>query len=434
MPSNGPSDESPPQIIDIPAELEQLAGDANAYVETLKKCWATGSRLEFLTLHVAKYVSSLTEGRSRANDYLDIVVNTYFTRFHWKLKVSEEPPVNESPVSHFSETLTPLESLQKQHKIASMRKTIRNWLDNRSKGLRKLGAKTKPENNPWTRLLSQLSGVAPNKPRTLQAHQRWSKDFYESAVKERFEVQWGLSSCPPKEKASFHDRVTRTIFEEQDPLIIKQYQELAKTEGKEAIKQWKAMLEDSPPTDPVSRQAALDRLASFAGPLLSGISLTLGMHISLMVSRPKPRKQGKISVISMHKGVDLRPQPQNWQTADRKKFKTVTKLWNISIPATVTQESRSDRKLPDVPADDMADPSGPPAHPNSDTDITEVTSTMQKATAKEKGKSVKRPAKSKHHKQLAADDDDVEITTDTDPPDGLDRDDDNDNQSTADGT
>lgn len=127
MPSSRPSDKSPPPqtVPDIPPdEPDQLPGDANAYVEILKKCWATGSRLELLTSHIPKYASSLAESRTRANDYLDIIVNDYFTHFHWKLKVSEEPPSDVSPVSHCSETLTPLESLQKQRKITAMRKVF----------------------------------------------------------------------------------------------------------------------------------------------------------------------------------------------------------------------------------------------------------------------------------------------------------------------
>lgn len=124
MPSSEPSDESPPSqtTVEPAAEPDQPSGDADAYVEKLKKCWATGSRLEFLKSHVSNYASSRAESRSRANDYLDVIVNAYFTRFHWKLKVSEEPLVDVSDVSHSPETLTPLESLQKQRKIASMRK------------------------------------------------------------------------------------------------------------------------------------------------------------------------------------------------------------------------------------------------------------------------------------------------------------------------
>lgn len=42
---------------------------------------------------------------------------------------------------------------------------------------------------------------------------------------------------------------------------------------------------------------ALDNLASFAGPILAGMSATLGMHVSLLVGGPEPRKQGKITVV-----------------------------------------------------------------------------------------------------------------------------------------
>ncbi|KAG2126047.1 hypothetical protein DEU56DRAFT_697409, partial [Suillus clintonianus] len=410
-------------------------GDANAYVEILKKCWATGSRLELLTSHILKYASSLAESQTlvpthRANDYLDIIVNDYFTCFHWKLKVSEELPSDVSPVSHCSETLTPLESLQKQRKITAMRKTLRNWFDNRSKAVRKVGPRMKPENNPWPCLLSQLSSVSLHKPRTLQAQQQWSKDFYESIVKERFEAQWELSSCPPAEKPSFREHVMRTIFEEQEPSVIKKYEALAQTEGKEAVKKCKASLESSPPTDPVSRQAALDRLASFAGPLLSGISCALGMHVTLMVGGPEPRKQGKISVISMHEGVNLQPQPGNWQTANKEKFKIVTKLFQEFLNGCYTEEDRCDRKFPDTPAKDLEDSDGLLAHPNSDTAMAEET-TLTTST-NDKGKAVKWPAKSKR-RLTAVHDDNGEVTTDTDSPDGSDPDDDDDDQSPADG-
>lgn len=78
----------------------------------------------------------------------------------------------------------------------------------------------------------------------------------------------------------------------------------------------------------------------------------------------------------------------------------------------------------------MEDPHSRLAYPNSDTDMagemTSKTSTVQKATTKEKGKAVKRPARGKRPEQSAADDDDEDsdTTTDTDSPEGSDRDDD----------
>lgn len=44
--------------------------------------------------------------------------------------------------------------------------------------------------------------------------------------------------------------------------------------------------------------SAIDRLADFAGPLLSGMSQIMGMHCSLFVGGPEPRAQGKIRIIT----------------------------------------------------------------------------------------------------------------------------------------
>ncbi|KAG2354443.1 hypothetical protein BDR07DRAFT_1494568 [Suillus spraguei] len=114
-----------------------------------------------------------------------------------------------------SKTLTPLESLQKQRKIASMYKTICNQFDNCAKGVRKLSTSTKSENDLWACLLSQLSGVAPSKPRQLQAHQWWSKDFYASAVQAKFMAQWELSECPP---VIYHTSNPRSNQIRSDPI------------------------------------------------------------------------------------------------------------------------------------------------------------------------------------------------------------------------
>lgn len=355
--------------------------DPDAYVEKLQRKWAKGSRLVLLTSHIAGYSTAASEGGSRAQDYLDSVVNEYFLKFPWRLKVSEDPPdpVPEHPSAGSTpwppENLSLVEMEQKRRKIVTMRKVstahgifshephisqaIRSWLEYRGKIHRKAGVRSpkNAESDPWARLLAQLSGVNKKKPKALQAHQRWSKDHFDVIVKTDFEAKCALRGIKGKALVTFREQVTREHFQATDEATQARYAQLAKDEAREAVDQWNKALTAPPNTDPVSRQAygivdqcffhysilihsAIDKLPSFAGPFLSGIHAILGMHVTLLVGGPEPRKHGNITVLSyvlftflylllnmsrMHEGSDKAPIPRNWQVYDKTKYRLVTR-------------------------------------------------------------------------------------------------------------
>ncbi|KAH7906240.1 hypothetical protein BJ138DRAFT_1117754 [Hygrophoropsis aurantiaca] len=100
-----------------------------AYVEKFMKNWAKGQRLEFLNSHLPGYTTAVT----------------------------------------------------------SMRKAIRAWLEYRIPKNKKIGRRANAENDPWARFLKQLARLEQHKPRALQAHQRWSKDHFDTDVKTDFD-------------------------------------------------------------------------------------------------------------------------------------------------------------------------------------------------------------------------------------------------------
>ncbi|KAH7917593.1 hypothetical protein BV22DRAFT_1026074 [Leucogyrophana mollusca] len=93
---------------------------------------------------------------------------------------------------------------------------------------------------------------------------------------------------------------------------------------------------------------AINRLGSFAGPLLSGMHGILGVHVTLIVGRPEPRKGGAINVLSMHEGTDKSVQPLNWQQRDKKKYKAVVALFQEYLSSCYSPEDRAHYKLPDL--------------------------------------------------------------------------------------
>jgi hypothetical protein len=112
----------------------------------------------------------------------------------------------------------------------------------------------KIENDPWSHLLKQLSGVAKTKPRALQAHQRWSKDHFETHLKAEIEEKWACAQKPANERAAFCDLLTRIHFLSLDEDIRKTYENLAESEGIASVKAWKDALTAPASKLPADRQ------------------------------------------------------------------------------------------------------------------------------------------------------------------------------------
>ncbi|KAF8834460.1 hypothetical protein BDN67DRAFT_1016482 [Paxillus ammoniavirescens] len=268
-----------------------------AYVEVLKRNWAKGPRLEFLTGHITEYATAAVEGTSQSSEYLDTVINKYFQCFHWKLKVSEDPEPSVVMENGPVEKLTSIEAEQKGRKVVTM-PYAHGWSIT-SRPTERLVRRANPENDPWAWLLGQLSGVAKKRPKVLQPHQRWSKDHFKNDMKDNFEAQWSAADRPNKERATFRDQYTRDQFLALDTDTQAHYARLAKEEGKNVVDAWTTDLSSTLSMDPADRQAALDRLPSFAGPLLAGVHEILGMHVTLLVGGAEPHKHACTKVVTI---------------------------------------------------------------------------------------------------------------------------------------
>ncbi|KAG1786743.1 uncharacterized protein HD556DRAFT_1449401 [Suillus plorans] len=202
----------------------------------------------------------------------------------------------------------------------------------------------KPENDEWTRLLSQLSGVRRNKPKALQAHQRWLKNHFETEIKSHFLKKWHKAGLPSRKMAAFCDQITRKCFKKLSKEEQNDWRDKAQAEGKAAVKEWKDQLEAPPSTSPVDRQAALDNLAAFAGLIIAGMSETLSMHVSLLVSGPEPQKQAKEDCNSRR----LPDDSDNLFTISQEGYQSDAEddQENYQVNKSTTTKSRSHRMKP----------------------------------------------------------------------------------------
>ncbi|KAG2749166.1 hypothetical protein P692DRAFT_20818540 [Suillus brevipes Sb2] len=284
--------------------------DPDAYVEKLQRNWAKGPRLE--------------------------------------LKVTEDANTPYNPLVHPPiEPVCDIEIEQKRRKVIAMRKSIHAWLDYRARKTQKFKRCAKPENDEWARYLAQLSGLSKTKPKALQPHQRWSKDHFDDIVKKDFRKQWKKAGLPLKNLATFRDSITRKHFLKTSEETQELYKRLAKDDCKAAVEAWTEKLRAPSYSSPADRQVAIDRLADFTGPLLSGMSQIMGMHCSLFVGGPEPRAQGKIRIITMHEGTNNSLKPLDWRRFDKNTFRQCTKSFAHYLTTCYTEEQIQASRLPE---------------------------------------------------------------------------------------
>ncbi|KAL0566534.1 SERTA domain-containing protein 3, partial [Marasmius crinis-equi] len=163
-------------------------------------------------------------------------------------------------------------------------------------------AMKKGDNHPFTPLLDQLSygKNASGKPCKQSAEQAWAdanKVQFEATREKRKKTQ-------PKKMndAVFYNKVLREEFGKLTEQEQKDWEERSKTEQEERLKKWKEQRHAKPSEKPEDRQACIDRLNEFCGPILDGIAERTGWSCSLLLGGPEPRDGGRLNMLALHAG------------------------------------------------------------------------------------------------------------------------------------
>ncbi|KAJ6503459.1 hypothetical protein C8R47DRAFT_1250457 [Mycena vitilis] len=187
------------------------------------RLWAEGMRETVLSPHIESYGHALGQGWLEERNYLVKVQREYHARISWRLEDHEEPeellPFDPEEVIA-EEVLTEEEDIRKCARVDKVNKRIRRWLKYRARSLRKKARKVDPRKDPWTVLLSKLSGVK-SAPKARQAYQQFMREDYDTLVAPSVESEWktsvasGSSVRTAKQPdASFRALVARKIFAE----------------------------------------------------------------------------------------------------------------------------------------------------------------------------------------------------------------------------
>ncbi|KAK7015546.1 SERTA domain-containing protein 3 [Paramarasmius palmivorus] len=129
------------------------------------------------------------------------------------------------------------------------------------------------------------------------------------------------------------------------------FETLAREEHEDRIQQWKEKISAPFPTDPASRQRAIESLASTLQPILDLVHEATGWNVTVMAGGPEPADAGRLNIMSIHAGLTADPTPMNFGAANRAMYKkfVLPVFGNFLMKCFSIEECRR-RRLPDTPS------------------------------------------------------------------------------------
>ncbi|PBK72084.1 hypothetical protein ARMSODRAFT_1016070 [Armillaria solidipes] len=327
----------------------------------LKKGWAKGTRATLLGCQLQVYSSKRTTNTKKAVEWANSqAVNEYFTDFHWRLSLDQEPQPDDLPFLP-DDNLSEEEREWKAAVIKQMSTAISNWLDYHwGKGdSAATMSKKQAANDPIVSYLSRLAGIDMNsRQRALTAEQLFGKD--NQGISDAFNQQWKESGRDGKARAGARTVFVASEFAKLSTAEKKMWKARAAEDAEMVKKSKEATLKAPTLLPPEEAQKAMDSLAWMMGPLLDGLVTMLGCHVSLIITGPEPRKGGQINVLTLHHGYDKSPVPLRFHEAGGERGKERYKMFLAAIGDYIaTCYSKFTLNLHALP--DVSPPNKPPS-------------------------------------------------------------------------
>ncbi|KAJ7586894.1 hypothetical protein C8J56DRAFT_787208 [Mycena floridula] len=303
-----------------------------------KRNWAKCKRKDFLEKGRDGFRNVRMLGSARAKEYTRSVCNRWFETFNWRLALDEDP--DDFPL--FNDTnLSTDEKAKKKLIVERFQKSIHNWYETRVTETT-VKPKKKKKKDPVWQILCALAGGQPV-ARRLAGYQCWSKGVYSTALKKAADDAFSASGLPESHRSSIRQKIVKAAFDALPE--AEQLKWELKSKADHEKKEEECELGQISLLDPEQIQQAIDRSPKILGPLLHGIHVLFGMHVSLFFSRPEPRKGGQINAISMHHGVDLSPAGVDWAHSSSGNYRSAEKAFLHYVKGCYSTE---EQQLQDV--------------------------------------------------------------------------------------
>ncbi|KAJ6477904.1 hypothetical protein C8R47DRAFT_1219805 [Mycena vitilis] len=388
------------------------------------RLWAEGARESVLEQHIARYGDALERGRwVEEREVHQSICNEFHARISWRLKDHEEPdlPLPEYDAEKIQpvEALTAEEEEERALRVRLLNERIRRWLKYRVRRLRKqLRAKigSSSSKDPWTLLLSKLSGVT-SPPKARQAYQQFMHEEYESKVAPLVATRWaeetGSGSNVQTKKnpdASFRSKIAREVFGNLSDTEREGYKARAKEAAADARAEYDKALVEAPCQSPEAKQRCIDNVGAFLGPILQGIQERTGMHSTIIMGGPVPKYGGDLRSIYVSYGRNRSTNPQHFSAWAKDRFDAFlgvmkeylgTAFTEQDIEAAALKDTLAGAKYriaPDPPSDvEESESSSDSSGSDSQSDTDSNADSDDSAVAKKQERKAKKAEKKKRH-------------------------------------
>ncbi|KAL0568468.1 SERTA domain-containing protein 3 [Marasmius crinis-equi] len=336
----------------------------------------TGQRAEFLDSKREGYVEALKTGTGR--DFIAGVVRQFSN--HWPPEMLMEVERSAEELASVDDSLPQpdvgppnpdtMEPAEYHEKLSAYndRKTIVALRKGQiERHLKRHGDQANIElnqkaQNPYNLLLAQLTGMTfKTKPCQIAAANLWAKENTDIVNKSLAEKRGKRAAEKEKEKGKGKGKdktenqeipkMWKDVVSEAWSKLSNEEKSVFQIRAKEIfdaeMKAWETKVTSPPPTNPRSRQNAINNLAKFVTPILKGIAEQTGWHVSLVAGGPEPLDSGRINVMSVHSGTTTGDITLTWGQDDSSTWREVIfpSFASFCIKGFSKEECRS-RALP----------------------------------------------------------------------------------------
>ncbi|KAJ7460127.1 hypothetical protein B0H11DRAFT_1691506, partial [Mycena galericulata] len=194
------------------------------------------------------------------------------------------------------------------------------------------GSLLKSDKAAFSELFTGVLDGAPPKPQRPKIVNFFSRKFYDTLVKSRFDDR--MASLTRRKartgeevpaEIQVRNAVTKEVWDEQTFAFRADVELSMEREHEVAMVGWKASLADSPTRTPQEIAASLENAAFYLQPFVDAIEQRFGMCVSVLLCGPIGKLGGAIGMQSVHAGVTKGLAPTDWPKFDRVGFAEVEK-------------------------------------------------------------------------------------------------------------
>ncbi|KAJ7234291.1 hypothetical protein C8J57DRAFT_1531831 [Mycena rebaudengoi] len=290
-----------------------------------KVSWVWGTKLRFFEVRKDKWRAAVDTNQT--GGFYTTMAKLYTRKYGYHIADNEDlaediaDPPEEAANVVVNERLTPEEAETRSKHHAALRLRIGAWYR------AQYGNLLEEDKETFVGLFTGNLDGTPPRPQRPQLIQYYSRKFYDSRVRVRFEARMAgivrraaFADDDMPAVLKIRNEVTKEVWEEECEAFQEDVKASLEKEYQASLTAWKTSLADSPTKTPEEMNATLHNAAFYLQPYVDAIQERFGMCASVFLAGPIGARGGAIGVRSVHAGKTRGAVPMNWPEFDVQGF------------------------------------------------------------------------------------------------------------------